>query len=184
MNSTPRIEVTVWEARVGDEWRYCDPETAALVEASRPGCIRLVSRLTPPTLAFDRQRRSIKDRPGITPRRIAAAKRALSKEVEAAGLFGYLLAPTQPTPEERCHQFDVAIEENSRDRRKKAAEGWWECRRLLRQFPPEARAMAMFNWGVKWQPKEPFWCLEFLRREFAKVSTFRRVALPILKTAA
>lgn len=95
----------------------------------------------------------------ITPRRIAAARRALQKQADAVALFPEL-QPKQ-TPQERCEQFEaetVAMVQRWRDHE---AASWKRARRMFRALPPAQRAEVEARfWGNRFMPKTAVYLLE------------------------
>jgi len=95
---------------------------------------------------------------GITPRRLAAARRALLNEQNKLPLFASMIAQGQPTPEERIQKVDIGIVEMTREDRKRRAEKWRKARNLLRNLPDQDRAGILEWWN---RPVYPL-CPEFL----------------------
>jgi hypothetical protein len=95
----------------------------------------------------------------ITPRRLAAARRALQRQADAVALFPEL-QPTQ-TPQERCEQFDaetVAMVQRWRDHE---AASWRRARRMFRALPSQQRAQVETRfWGNRFMPKTAVYLLE------------------------
>ena len=98
----------------------------------------------------------------VTPRRLAAASRALQKQADAVALFPEL-QPTQ-TPQERCEQADretVAMVQRWRDRE---AANWKRARRMFRALPTATRAQVEANfWGNRFMPKTAVYLIETIR---------------------
>ena len=98
----------------------------------------------------------------ITPRRLAAARRALQKQADAVALFPEL-QPTQ-TPKERCRQFDDASQAMVQRWRDAEAERWHRARRTLRAMTPLFRASVTERfWGNRFMPKTAVYLLETIR---------------------
>ena len=98
----------------------------------------------------------------VTPRRLAAARRALQRQADAVALFPEL-QPTQ-TPQERCEQADrdtVAMVQRWRD---DEAARWRKARRQYRALPEQTRAQvdARF-WGNRFMPKNAVYLIETIR---------------------
>jgi hypothetical protein len=98
-------------------------------------------------------------RRAITPRRLAAARRALQNQADAVALFPEL-QPTQ-TPQERCDQFDaeaVAMVQRWRDHE---AATWKRARQMFRALPSAQRAEVQARyWGNRFMPKTAVYLLE------------------------
>ena len=98
----------------------------------------------------------------VTPRRLAAARRALQRQADAVALFPEL-QPTQ-TPQERCEQADrdtVAMVQRWRDHE---AASWKQGRRMFRALPPTTRAQVEARfWGNRFMPKTAVYLLEIIR---------------------
>jgi len=98
----------------------------------------------------------------VTPRRLAAARRALQRQADAVALFPEL-QPTQ-TPQQRCEQADretVAMVQRWRDRE---AKNWKRARRMFRALTPTTRAQVeMRFWGNRFMPKTAVYLIETIR---------------------
>lgn len=87
----------------------------------------------------------------ITPRRLAAARRALQKQADAVALFPEL-QPKQ-TPQERCEVIDLEGVAYWQRIRNHTAETWKQARRDLRALTPEQRAQVLARWHCpNWHP--------------------------------
>ena len=98
----------------------------------------------------------------VTPRRLAAARRALTRQAEAVALFPDL-QPTE-TPQQRCDRFDldgVATVQRWRDAE---ADRWRRARRTLRTLSAEQRAQVHARFTLnRFMPKTAFYLLEIIR---------------------
>ena len=98
----------------------------------------------------------------VTPRRLAAARRALTRQAEAVALFPDL-QPTE-TPQERCDRFDlegVAMVQRWRD---DEADRWRRARRTLRTLSAEQRAQVHARFTLnRFMPKTAVYLLEVIR---------------------
>ena len=98
----------------------------------------------------------------ITPRRLAAARRALQRQADAVALFPEL-QPKQ-TPQERCEQFDQQAADMVQRWRDAEAANWKRARRLFRALESEARARVEERyWGNRFMPKTAVYLLEVIR---------------------
>ena len=98
----------------------------------------------------------------VTPRRLAAARRALARQADAVALFPDL-QPTE-TPQQRCDRFDldgVAMVQRWRDAE---ASRWRRARRTLRNLSTEQRAQVHTRFTLnRFMPKTAVYLLETIR---------------------
>jgi hypothetical protein len=98
----------------------------------------------------------------VSPRRLAAARRALQRQADAVALFPEL-QPTE-TPQARCERHDretVAMVQRWRDAE---AANWKRARRMFRALPSETRAQVEVRfWGNRFMPKTAVYLLETIR---------------------
>lgn len=101
---------------------------------------------------------------GVTPRRLAAADRALRLERERLPLFADQVAIEQPTATERIQQIDAAQVEHWQSHRDLAAKHWRWGRRRLADHP--ATATDIFaKWETSSIPPTAAYFADFVRRE-------------------
>ena len=101
---------------------------------------------------------------GPTPRRLAAAKRALARQREKLPLFADEIAAGQPTPEERIRMFDDAYISWRKKMRAFTASMWLKGRALLREMPEMERNEFLDYWNHRWKgPKRAEYFLDILR---------------------
>lgn len=91
---------------------------------------------------------------GITPRRLAAAKRALQRERDKLPLFADIIAETQPTPEERITKIDTGLIGQMFEARNRIAAKWRECPRALRAMPADESAHLLWHWNRSMMPAD------------------------------
>lgn len=120
---------------------------------------------------FDKKRYPAKT---LTPKewskqRIAAAKRALKKEKERAGLFPELMRFN--SAEERMEQADSNFLERVVFYRKKIAEDLKQCKKEFRALPEEIKKSIVKYWKDTYMPKEPFRLLGLIN-EYKKDSLY------------
>lgn len=124
---------------------------------------------------FDSERYSFK---GFTlkewnNRRIAAAKRALKKEKEKAGLFPELMKFN--SVEERVEQMDNMLLQRVKQYRDSAAEDIIKCRKRFRSLPDNIKNDVIEYWSKSMVPKEPFRFLSLIHRWDEDPLYFERV---------
>ena len=116
-------------------------------------------------------RHSLRGRPrlrGITPRRLAAAVRALRRERERLILFADQVAAEQPTPEGRVTQADLDLVDYDQGHRDLAAKHWRWGRRQLARYP-EVAPEILERWNShRWLPPYPGYFADFVRTELRK----------------
>lgn len=100
----------------------------------------------------------------ITPRRLAAAERALRLEREWLPLFADQVAAEQPTAEERIKRIDAEHAEYWQSHRDVAASHWRWARGILSQHPAYA-ADILAKWEVSSIPSAAAYFADFVRRE-------------------
>jgi len=99
---------------------------------------------------------------GITPRRLAAAKRALERERKQAGMFVEELGP-RDTPEERIARHDAAFVADWQRRRDKQAKSWREARRWLYSLPEQQKRAILDVWQRGVYTATPQYLLSLIR---------------------
>ena len=112
-------------------------------------------------------RHGIRGRPalrGVTPRRLAAAKRALARERARYALFAVEVAAEQPSPEERITAADLAMLDYDQGHRDLAAKHWRWGRKQLSRYPDIA-AEILSKWNRSWIPDTGTYFADFVRRE-------------------
>lgn len=132
-------------------------------------------------MRFDRYPRPVEKRER-TPRRVAAAKRAVQKEKDSWALFPAMA--THQTAEERLDALDVHTREWWRAMRQNRADSWRRARRALRRLPDIRRAGLVRYWQTTWGgPKDPVYLLGMIREAsgfvsfWGKLAHFRRLKL-------
>jgi len=87
---------------------------------------------------------------GATPRRIAAAKRALQGQRDKAPLFAVEIAASQPTPEERISDFDKWRIQGMKNMRSFAARQWRKARHKLSKMDIYDQERLLEYWNNRW----------------------------------
>jgi hypothetical protein len=136
--------LTVWQTCIQGDWRYATPEIAAIAcYAGNP--VRLVDV---PAQAFLKihhvPRWGNRD---VSKARIRAAEKAISKQVNNAGLFAAAEKELQPTPEERIKRADEEAMRQQQARRQVYAQQWREARARLADLPADDRAMVIYKFN-------------------------------------
>lgn len=108
--------------------------------------------------------------PGITPRRLAASRRALHRERERLALFADQVAAEQETPEERIARFDLEFLEYDQGHRDLAAKYWRWARRKLSELADDVQAELIDRWNRSWVPKRAEYFAGFVRTELRRRS--------------
>lgn len=83
--------------------------------------------------------------PGATPRRLAAARKAIQAQLDKVPLFPELV--TIQDPEERIAIIDSGRIDNMAERRRDIARNWWRARRILRGLFPAQRESLLRWWN-------------------------------------
>ena len=99
---------------------------------------------------------------GITPRRLAAAKRALQRERDRHALFADQVASEQPTAEERITKSDLGVIEYDQGHRDLAATHWRWGRMQLRNCPEIAEEI-LAKWNRSSIPDTGTYFADFVR---------------------
>lgn len=100
-----------------------------------------------------RFKRALKsEKRGATPRRLAAAKRALRRQADALPLFSEQIKDEQPTPEERIKSFDNSHAEFAQRLRDHDAKSWRKARVQLRSLPREEQEVVLTFWNKSSMP--------------------------------
>ena len=113
-----------------------------------------------------------------TPRRIAAAKRAVIRQKDATPLFPELAR--HQTVEDRIAAVDANYVDFCQRFRAFEAESWRRARRELRELPRVARMGVLFYWGICRCPGTPVYLLELLRSVRRGASAWRKVRKLVL----
>ena len=102
-----------------------------------------------------RFKRALKsEKRGVTPRRLAAAKRTLKRQADALPLFSEQIRAEQPTPEERIRNFDDSHAEFAQRLRDHDAESWRKARAQLRSLPREEQEVVLTFWNKSSMPAD------------------------------
>ena len=110
---------------------------------------------------------------GITPRRLAAARRALAQERGRLALFEVQVAQEQPTPEGRIEHFDERLLQADQGHRDLAARHWRFGRRQLTYLSDTVRREIVASWNASSIPPDAHYFADFVRREL------RRLGFPL-----
>ena len=101
---------------------------------------------------------------GVTPQRLAAAKRTLKKERDAAPLFAAEIAAAQPSPEERIASMDAGHAAWWQTFRDGEAKTWRKARAALPRDPAARRARLVAWRACSWPKSSAYFC-EWLRKQ-------------------
>jgi len=117
-------------------------------------------------------------RRGATPRRLAAAKRAIKRRQQGCGMLLDWAAEQNPTlsetPEERIARFDERAARYFQRLRDQDARMWRRGRRALYSLPDPLRRQLLTEWNTprKWQPDgRPEYFCAWLRRRLLEQLT-------------
>ena len=111
-------------------------------------------------------RRRVLERPeprGVTPRRLAAAERALARERQRLALFARQVLAEQETAEERIRRIDADNLRHDQSFRDLAAKHWREGRRMLRLLPETVQAELIEAWNRSSIPPDAAYFVDFVR---------------------
>ena len=174
------MKLTRWQILIGDEWRSFDARVVVELlcgKFDRPGAVRLATVEVPRSVRFKRLPRTVEIRTfGLTPRRLAAAKRAIDRAIGKAGIFADQEAARQPSPEERVNRSDQnAVEQEKFWRARRAAE-WRDVRRSMRTLTQTERADVLEEWSRGVYPCEPSWLLLIIKRRCELVAQIEEAA--------
>jgi hypothetical protein len=159
--------ITVWQTCVQGEWRYADPETAALVTvAGNP--VRLAELSARPFLKITRGARiGIR---GATQGRLLAAKRAIEKQIQNAGLFSEMAKASAESPEQRIANIDEWHAEMRQGLRDIEARQWREVRKTLAKLPERDRAYVVYRFNNFLGPHIASTLMYLIKRHTEKTS--------------
>lgn len=167
-------QVVCWQVYIeGKGWQWADPEVAAFLMVRQNGeRIRFgpmpVSALKFTTMQRPRRRE-------VTAQRISAARRALARKVERAGLFGEHIAAELPTPEERIAGFDEAGEAFVREQRREEAKNRRASLAELETLPLELRGHAALRFAGWFGDRNGFY-LKWIVRSVTSMLAMKAVA--------
>ena len=102
-------------------------------------------------MKFERDATKAAGSRGLTPHRLAAARRALKKQRENCPLFAAEIADRQPTPAERIKQCDENYSTYRSRMRKFTARQWLRGRRMLRAMVLEEQQALLDFWNHEWR---------------------------------
>lgn len=105
---------------------------------------------------------------GITPRRMAAARRALQRERARHPLFAAQVAEEQESPQARIGRIDLERLQHEQARRDLAARHWRWGRRMLQMQEAPVRQEILDAWNRSSIPAQPCYFADFVRRALAK----------------
>jgi hypothetical protein len=100
---------------------------------------------------------------GVTPRRLAAAERTLTRERQRLALFARQVLAEQETAEERIRRHDTDNLRHDQAFRDLAAKHWRDARRMLRSLPKSAQADLIETWNRSSIPADPAYFVDFVR---------------------
>ena len=100
---------------------------------------------------------------GVTPRRLGAAKRALTNERQKRPLFADQIEEEQESPEERINRFDDAMVDHEQGHRDLAAKHWRQGRRMLSEISEEIRSDLIERWNASSVPPTAAYFADFVR---------------------
>lgn len=103
------------------------------------------------------------ERRGVTPRRMAAAKRALERQAERLPLFADQIRENQPSPEERINQMDDGMTWIVGEWRELRANHWRKGRRMYFALPDAMRADVREKWRSCSWPGTGTYFITFVR---------------------
>jgi len=113
-------------------------------------------------IRFNRELSKTKRR-GVTPRRLAAAKRALKKQRDKCPLFRDQVRARQPTPEQRIYDMDTKFVKEWDGLRLATCKQWLKLRRIIRvEVCPDIKEEFLTSWRIKSYPGCPYYALDFL----------------------
>ena len=113
-------------------------------------------------IRFERGLHKTKRR-GITPRRLAAAKRALRKQRDKCPLFADQVAAIQPTPEQRIWDMDTQFVFHWDKLRLATCKKWLKLRKIIREeICPELKNEFLVSWSKMKYPADPYYASDFL----------------------
>ena len=108
---------------------------------------------------------------GPTPRRLAAARRALQRERDRLPLFADQVVAEQVSPDERIRRIDQEQLADEQSRRDLAARHWNWGREQLLVHSPAVRHATLDKWNVSSIPADAAYFADFVRRELRKRDT-------------
>ena len=111
-------------------------------------------------MRFNRRPRYFLQPNPITPRRLAAAAKAIATDQARLGMFAASLE--WETPEERLERIESANVAQERDWRLHAARNWIQGRRRLAQVAPDTRQQILAAWDAHGCPADPHYFAGFV----------------------
>jgi len=110
----------------------------------------------------------------VTPRKVAAAKRAIQADKDKCGLFQEMVVHN--TPEERLDAMAIHRREYWQEMRDGVAKTWRKARHQLRALPIVTRAGVARYWGQARCPGHPAYLLTIIRDAANGKSAWSRLA--------
>ena len=102
---------------------------------------------------------------GVTPRRLAAAKRALKNQQDKTPLFAEQISEKQPTPEERINGFDSSMAKIQQGSRDKLASQIKQLRNDIRAMSRQDQREITSYWNDVWKgPRSPSYLSGLINR--------------------
>jgi hypothetical protein len=102
---------------------------------------------------------------GITPRRLAAARKALQRERQRLPLFANQVAAEQPSAPERIEACDLDLLRREQEHRDLAARHWRWGRNVLARQDEAVRREVVARWNSSTIPPEAAYFADFVRRQ-------------------
>jgi hypothetical protein len=100
---------------------------------------------------------------GVTPRRLAAAERTLTRERKRLALFARQVLAEQETAEERIRRHDADNLRHDQEFRDLAAKHWRKGRRMLRSLPLDLQTGVLEAWNRSGIPPDAAYFVDFVR---------------------
>ncbi len=99
-------------------------------------------------------------RPRLTPRRLAAARRSIHRELAAVPLFPELVQTTRP--EDRIAERDAEFARHWQRIRDFRAATWRRCRAEIRTLPLARKTQVLAHWQAGIYPADPGYLADLL----------------------
>ena len=105
----------------------------------------------------------------MTSRRLAAARRALTRERDRYALFADEVAADQESPEQRIDRFDQRVLRQDQSHRDLAAKHWRWGRRQLELVSEDIREQILAAWDRSSCPPEAHYFADFVRTRLRRL---------------
>lgn len=112
---------------------------------------------------------------GVTPRRLAAAKRAIQRDRDNNALTPELVRPENCDPITRIQHHDRRMDAFTENMRAFKSRTWRKARRRLRCLPREVQRLVILTWNYQHYPREAAYFAGHVERGYKDLAALREL---------